>query len=210
MKRKVQLLSFVVIVVAAIAEPAEEYPIREIIRYPTQEETYADYLNNGKQLMALKGIPDGDETLICTNWVYPTSIVVNAQQYLLETNKCLSLTYFEVMTTNDPPEKVASGGVEVKANGKIARWVAFARKAQTSLRLSDYAPRVVVQGIGSATNMLFVTSRSSQHGYIVRSELVYKNIALEIRAPTNAVDFAAAIINAGLPEEERIPLPPTP
>lgn len=210
MKRKVQLLSFVVIGVAAIAGSVEEYPIREIIRCPTQEETYADYLDNGKQLMALKGVPDGDETLVCTNWVCPTSIVVNAQQYLLETNKCLSLTYFKVMTTNDPPEKVASGNIEVKANGKSARCVAFAHKAQVSLSLSDYAPRVVVHGIGSATNMLFVTSRPSRHGYVARSELVYKNIALEIRAPTNAVDFAAAIINAGLPENERVPLPPAP
>ena len=209
MKRKVQLLSFVVIVVAAIAEPAEEYPIREIIRYPTQEETYADYLNNGNQLMALKGIPDGDETLVCTNWVCPTSIVVNAQQYIVETNKCLSLTNFKVLTTNDPPEKVASGGIEVKANGKIARCVAFAHRAQTSFYLPNYARGVRVQVIGSATNMLFVTYTSFSPDETSIGNLAYKNITLEIRAPTNAVDFAAAIINEGLPEEERIPLSPT-
>ena len=207
MKRKLQVFLFVVTSALVSAQPIYRLPP---ITYPTQEETYADYLNNGKQLMALKGVPDGDETLVCTNWFCPTSIVVNAQQYIVETNKCLSLTYFKVLTTNDPPEKVASGGIEVKANGKVARCVAFAHKAQISLSLSDYAPRVVVQSIGSATNMLFVTSRSSRQGYVARSELVYKNITLEIHAPTNAVDFAAAIINAGLPEEERIPLPLAP
>ena len=31
-----------------------------------------------------------------------------------------------------------------------------------------------------------------------------KNIYVRINAPTNAVDFAVAILNAGLPENERI------
>ena len=34
-----------------------------------------------------------------------------------------------------------------------------------------------------------------------------KNIMLEVHAPTNALDFAVAIINAGLPEGERIAVP---
>ena len=84
MKRKLQVFLFVVTSALVSAQPIYRLPP---ITYPTQEETYADYLNNGNQLMALKGIPDGDETLICTNWVCPTSIVVNAQQYIVETNK---------------------------------------------------------------------------------------------------------------------------
>ena len=31
-----------------------------------------------------------------------------------------------------------------------------------------------------------------------------KNIYVRINAPTNAVDFAVALLNAGLPENERI------
>ena len=217
MKRKVQLLSFVVIVVAAIAEPAEEYPIREIIRYPTKEELRADFLSKGKWLMDLKGIPEGDETLVCTNWVCPTSIVVNTQlyvvntqQYAVETNNFLNLTHFTVMTTNDPPVKVASGDIEIVANGKIARCAVFAHRAQTSLYLPDYARGVAVQTIGPATNMLFVSRAVFHPGYMPKGNLAYKNITLEINAPTNFVNFAAEIINAGLPEGERITLPPAP
>ncbi len=207
MKRKVPVFLLVVTSVLVSAQPIYRLPP---ITYPTQEETYADYLNNGKQLMALKGIPEGDETLVCTNWVCPTSIVVNAQQYIVETNKCLSLTYFKVLTTNDPPVEVASGDIEVEANGKVARCVVFAHRAQASICFSDQAPSVVVQGIGSATNMLFVTYAAYPQDLVQKGYLVYKNFTLEVHAPTNAVDFAAAIINAGLPEEERIPLSPTP
>ena len=210
MKKKLLLLSFVLIGVWAVVEAADDFPIREIVRYPTKEEMRADYLRNGKWLMELKGIPDGDETLVCTNWVCPTSIVVNAEQYLVETNKCLTLTYFKVLTTNEPPVKVASGDIEMQSDGKVARCTAFAHRAQTSLYLPDYAHGVTVQVIGSESNMLFVSYRSLRPGKMQKGHLAYKNITLEVNAPTNAVDFAAAIINAGLPEEERIPLPPAP
>ena len=180
------------------------------ITYSTKEEMRADYLRNGKWLMELKGIPDGDETLVCTNWVCPTSIVVNAQQYVMETNKCLTLTYFKVLTTNEPPVKVASGDIEMLANGKIARCTAFAHRAQTSFYLPDYARGVAVQGIGVATNMLFVTYTSFPSDETPMGNLAFKNIALEINAPTNPVVIAAAIINAGLPEADRIPLPSGP
>lgn len=180
------------------------------ITYSTKDEMLADFMENGKWLMDLKGIPDGDETLVCTNWVCPTSIVVNAEQYLVETNKCLTLTYFKVLTTNEPPVKVASGDIEMQSDGKVARCTAFAHRAQTSLYLPDYAHGVTVQVIGSESNMLFVSYRSLRPGKMQKGHLAYKNITLEVNAPTNAVDFAAAIINAGLPEEERIPQPPAP
>jgi hypothetical protein len=43
-----------------------------------------------------------------------------------------------------------------------------------------------------------------------RQFVVYRNLSVCADAPTNAVDFAAAIINEGLPENERITLPPAP
>ena len=210
MKKKLLLSMFMIIAVLVIAEPADEFPIREVVRYATKEEMRADYLRNGKWLMELKGIPDGDETLVCTNWVCPISIVVNAEQYLVETNKCLMLTYFKVLTTNEPPVKVASGDIEMLANGKIARCTAFAHRAQTSFYLPDYARGVAVQCIGVATNMLFVTYTSFSPDEIPMGNLAFRNIALEINADTNPVAFAAAIINEGLPENERIPLSSAP
>lgn len=48
------------------------------IRHSIREERAEQYLNYGKQLMDVKGAPDVDDELVCTNWVCPTSIVVNA------------------------------------------------------------------------------------------------------------------------------------
>ena len=208
MKQKLIVFLLVMIGVLAVAEAFDDFPIREIVRYPTKEDMRTDYLRNGKNLMELKGIPDGDETQVCTNWFCPTSIVVNAEQYQVVTNKCLTLTYFKVLTTNESPIMVASGDIEVLTNGKVARCNAFAHRAQTSLYLPDYASSVAVQCIGTATNMLFVTYTSFLSDEMPTGNLVYKNIALEIDAPTNSIFFAAAIINEGLQENERIPLPP--
>ena len=37
--------------------------------------------------------------------------------------------------------------------------------------------------------------------------LIHKNLVLHMCAQTNAVEFAVAILNAGLPENERIAMP---
>ena len=207
MKMKLLLLSFVLIGVSAVVEAADDFPIREIIRYPTQEEMFADFLANGKRLMDLKGIPDGDETLVCTNWFCPTSIVVNADQYLVETNMWPHLGYatFKVMTTNMPSVKVANGNIEMSTDGKRARQMTFANCATTSLHLSDYAPRVFVRVLDPSTNAMAITY--VKHPFD-KCRLVYKNMRFTTYALTNALDFATAIVNEGLPEEERIPLPP--
>ncbi len=212
MKKSMIMLSFEMACAPAVVDAVDDFPIREVIRHPTKKEMFADFLANGKWLMDLKGIPDGDETLVCTNWVCPTSIVVNAEQYLVETNMWprLGLTTFRIMTTNEPSIKVANGKIEKATNGARTRLLAFANRAQTSFYLPDFARGVAVYNYGTASNILFVTYTFFPPEDIPEGDLLYKNIKLKIHAPTNAVDFAAAIINAGLPEEERIPLPPAP
>ena len=179
------------------------------ITYMTPESTMQRARDRGYRLMSLKGIPDGDETLVCTNWVCPTSIVVNAQQYLVEAFSWSSVPNyrsFRVMTTNDPPTRVAYGDIDVGLNEKVARQLAFGNCAITSLSLSDYASRLIVRGLDSSTNALVIINRLHPSD---KCDIVYKNIIFTTRAPTNAFEFALEIINAGLPEEERIPLPPT-
>ena len=188
---------------------AEEETIYRLppIRHSTREERYQQFLNDGRWLMELKGIPAGDETLVCTNWACPTSIVVDAKQYSVATNMGRRVMHFSVMTTNVPPLKVANGYIDMATNGTMARLVAFANWAQTSIYLPDYARGVAVQDIGPSTNMLFVTDAFPISNEIQMGYLTYKNIMLEVHAPTNALDFAVAIINAGLPEGERIAVP---
>ena len=201
--------SFAMFCAPAVVEAVDDFPIREIIRHPTQEEMFADFLANGKRLMDLKGIPDGDETLVCTNWVCPTSIVVNATQYLVETNMWPHLGYatFKVMTTNMPSVKVANGNIEMSTDGKMARQMTFANCATTSLHLSDYAPRVIVRVLDPSTNAMAITY--VKHPFD-KCRLVYKNIRITTYSLTNALEIAMSLINEGLPEEERIPLPPAP
>ena len=172
--------------------------------YPTKEEQFADFLNDGKWLMELKGIPDGDETLVCTNWTCPTSIVVNAEQYSVMTNMGRWGIRFKVMTTNVPTLKAADGNIQIATNEATARLVTFANCANTSLYLPDYALGVSVQSLDPSTNVMAITRHCHPSD---ECDLICKNITLKMYAQTNAVDFAVAIINAGLPESERIALP---
>ena len=200
MKKRL-VFAFVMISVSLLSSPIYRLPP---ITYPTKEEQFSDFLHDGKWLMELKGIPDGDETLVCTNWVCPTSIVVNAEQYSVMTNLNLLGISFKVMTTNEPPLKVADGNIQIATNAATARLVTFANCANTSLYLPDYALGVSVQSLDTSTNVMAIVRYCHSTD---ECDLICKNIMLKMYAQTNALDFAVAIINAGLPENERIVIP---
>ncbi len=207
MKMRLLLFSSVMIGVSGIAELADEFPIREIIRHPSKEEIRTDFLNAGKQLMDLKGIPDGDETLICTNWICPTSIVVNAVRYNIVTEEWMSVISADIMTTNVLEGIRATVRIYRKTDAKEARRSVFASLVQSDVLMPvDFAPYIFFRNLDPMTNMMAVCK--TYNGVTNKQALVYRNITVFAESPSNVVDFAAEIINAGLPEEDRVPLPP--
>ncbi len=214
MKLKNFLLVFVSSVFLAIAvEPDYTLPP---ITYMTVEMERQESRDRGHRLMALTGVPDGDATLFCTNWTCPTSIVVNVVRYGVATNWWDGTLEFDILTTNAPSEKIANGEIEVKENGLEARLSAFADESLTSMALDVYATGVNPMPLDPATNMMFLSSVGADPESWQR--LVYKNLYVTYRVAnsatnsiaTNALMFTTALINEGLPEGERVPLPPSP
>ena len=179
------------------------------ITHSTREERYERFLNDGKKLMDIKGIPDESDTLVCTNWACPTSIVVNAVRYSLATDEWAGVISADIMTTDLSSAKRGRIRIYRESNAKEARRSVFASYNQsTSLSAATVASFVGAYNLDPATNMLVVSD--TRHGGTNKLFVVYKNLAVRAYAPTNAVDFAAEIINAGLPEDDRIILPPAP
>ena len=155
----------------------------------------------GIELMQLKNVDDGDENSFYPQWIAPTSIVVNAFSYNVSTGICSSFSVSSVITAM--PFSVEGFLIE-KENEKEARIAAFAEIAGSSSFTTDIiASRYSINQFGN--NLLRIASVEPQTG-----EEIYqsKNIYVRINAPTNALDFAVAIINAGLPENERIAVTP--
>lgn len=159
---------------------------------------------DARHLMALMGVPDGDATVTCNNWVMPTNIYVNGQSYSVKTNCFESVS---VALSTDALNEVARGQLLRFTNGKEARIGGFMQR-ETSLGTVNEALNLSVMNLDPATNMMFLCSKDGRPSR--RDVLIYKNLVLRLYAPTNAPLFAATIINEGLPEEERIPLPPAP
>ena len=160
--------------------------------------------------MALMGVTHGDETVVCNTWTMPTNILVCGISYSFATD---DRSYFHVVSTTNAQKSLAKGYLERCANGKEARIHGFAqRKALiTAGTPLTQALNLSVRNLDSATNMLFLCS---SHGNpSVRDVLIYKNLVLHMCAETNTVNaaaLAAEIINAGLPEGERVALLPMP
>ena len=208
MMMKIHKAIILTAVVAIICEAETIYNFPPIT-HSTRGERHERFLNEGKSLMDIKGIPDESATLVCTNWVCPTSIVVNAIHYNLVTDEWIGVISADVMTTNVPQVKKAHVKIYRDPNAKEARRSVFAGLVQSDcLMPADFAPYIVANNLDPMTNMMYVTD--IHFGGTNEQYVLYRNLTVEASAPTNAVDFAVAIINAGLPENERIVLPTQP
>ena len=161
-----------------------------------------DWRLSGIELMHLKNIEEGDAELRYSHWTAPTSIVVNTISYNVTTGVCSS---FSVLSVDATMPFSADGFLVEKDNEKEARIAAFAEIAgSSSFTIDIVSARYAVNQIGN--DLLRIASIEPQSG----EDEIYqsKNIFVRINAPSNALDFAVAILNAGLPEAERIVLPP--
>ncbi len=153
-----------------------------------------------RHLMMLMGVPPGDESAVCTNWFRPTNICLNETSYAVNHNGDNS---FEIYLASNMQQRVAHGWCYTFNNGKAARVEGFLTYLQAVGRGQiETAMALSVNNIDAATNMMFLCSKNEFPRTC--EVLIYKNIVLRMCAPTNVVAFAAEIINAGLPESERI------
>ena len=158
-----------------------------------------EWRQSGIELMCLKNIAAGDTNVCFSRWIAPTSIVVNANLYNVSTGICSS---FSILSVDTSMPFVVDGFLIEKESEKEARIAAFAEIAGASC----FTPNVIAARylVNQRENgLLSIAGISPQMGEEIFQS---KNIYVRINAPTNAVDFAVAILNAGLPENERIPV----
>jgi hypothetical protein len=158
---------------------------------------------DGIGLMQAMNVPDGSPSVRFSGWSFPTSVVIGAISYQVVTGELNSFTIKEDAVS---PTKLAEGFVRVEENEKEARIAAFGEVASsTSLTFDWVAPSFSFTPVMSGGGRLSLTNQTTNSEDV----FVKKNLVVFMRAVSNGVTVATSLINAGLPEEERIPLPPT-
>lgn len=152
--------------------------------------------NQGKKLRELLSVDEGSSTLAYSSWFFPTSIVVNAVSYMVSTNEYQG---FCLKENNECAEPVLRGSFMIKQNERETREAAFAMAALNNLGLQWVADRSVVNYL--AINFLSLESDDEKI-------FISRNLCFRMRSATNDTDVVMALINAGVPESERIVLSP--
>ncbi len=164
-----------------------------------------------RHLMMLMGVSVGDSSSVCTNWCMPTNICHNGDSFLISRIGSCHDRFGVYMATN-AQQRVAHVIPHGFRNGRESRIEGFLTylrhvrhgQLETAMGLS-------VNNLDAAANMLFLSSKA---GITPKCDvLIYKNLVLHMCAETNTVNaaaLAAEIINAGLPESERVPILPMP
>ena len=177
---------------------------RSLATPPLLEEGEDSSRQKARHVMALMGVPHGDEMVICESWMMPTNVILQGKSYSVVTDE---FDYVHVTSPTNSSIEFARGRLLCFINGKEARIGGFMERVATTPHSAITAAlNISVSNLDPATNMMFLCSKDGRPSR--RDVLIYKNLVLRLYAPTNAPLFAATIINEGLPEEERIPLPP--
>ena len=169
----------------------------------TQVERTPSFIQQGRDVMSLLRIPESCSWQSCTAWSFTTSIVVAGLSYRVE-GSYFRQEFRVLSLTNDTC--VANGDVVRYAEGTDSRLGAFVEISTANVPFVNCVRNIEAVAMGAQTNMLYLAGRGrSMYGDGI---LICKNLRLRISAPTNSIDFAAAIMNGGLPEVERVNVEP--
>lgn len=166
---------------------------------PVKNMVNEEVLSRGRSMMELKGM--GSPLLgNVSSWERPSNISVNDMVcQVVFGNGNMDFTIF-----HGPSNSVIAvrGRIARFQNATIAAERSFGVMSSTNMRLEDFKESIMVSYMGTMTNVLHISHTSSRPQD--RDVIVYKNLTVDIRGATNKLDFAMALINAGLPAQEQV------
>lgn len=155
--------------------------------YETRESALAEFYGNGRRMMSLMGIPDGDESVTSANWSFPISIVTQSAHYSIETNTTTFTIY------DEQKKRFGWGEYGQSGHAKGARLFTFSQVALgCSLSIDELA-----------RECRFVLFDSSTNAYCVSlgerlNVANMGNLVLTVHTCSNGVEITRAIIQAGM------------
>lgn len=178
--RRKSLTVFLGSIFQALVLHGGEFPI-------TKMEAFNEIcVEHGRRLLELKQIPYANTNLWVSSWCFPTSIVVGAVGYDVKGGED-----YRIVEKNAPHRCLLEGELYRMSNAYDARVCALGILGMNNLGPRSYAPSVSVSFLDPSTNVIFVTDQR-------RSVYVYSNLFLTMRGGTNHLEFASALIAAGL------------
>lgn len=156
----------------------------------------------GVELMRMMGIPDCQTSPLYSSWMFPTSIVVRGIAYHVKLSE--NLGEFQLTVPTNHAEIVLSGSIVRQKDAFQCRRTGFGMMAMSSLGVRSMANCTFVNYPISDTNTLYLSRPQgvSRHVGILGSRNLL--IAMQSQCVTNFVEYSLALLNAGLPESERL------
>jgi len=160
-----------------------------------------DELECGIEMMQVMGVPDCPPNGVCWSWSFPTSVVVKGTVYPLRLSPYVG--EFRLISPTNSETTVLSGQINRFKNSQVCRRACFGKLAMSSLGIMAMAHWTTMTRPFADTNVLYLT-RPYASGRI--GVLGCGNISVTIISSTvtNLVDFSVSLMNAGLPEAERL------
>jgi len=168
---------------------AEDMPLGVPVKEYTLDEIYSKLAS---RLMKEKGISTGRDKSVCDNWTIPRKFSQMGNVYTIVG----SSDVFSVFNEKEPTNQLASGSVRIFKNEAECRNNLFSQKVCGSQPWEAVGWSVDAKQVSK--DVVIASHAPDSNTHYRRHNLLYKNINIEIHAPSNGVEFAKAILEAGL------------
>ena len=150
------------------------------------------FYERGDLLMSYFQIGDGAGERLASEW--------NAQRYILAGTD--DDGFFTVKSESNSTSHEVRGKIIRTPDVQTARRIVFAYLATCNVPIDVIAEHVVLTPFDANTNGFYAALNPQSRS--TRSYLATKGLFMYIQGVSNRFDFATALLNAGLPENERV------
>ena len=163
-------------------------------------QAHSGFYERGDLLMSYFQIGDGAGERLASEWNFPTSLGVNAQRYVLAGTD--DDGFFTVKSESNSTSYEVRGKIIRTPDVQTARRIVFAYLATCNVPIDVITEHVVLTPFDAHTNGFYAALNPQSRS--TRSYLATKGLFMYIQGVSNRFDFATALLNAGLPENERV------
>lgn len=157
-------------------------------------------VDRGMEIARLKGLGTITNGLTFSIWSFPHSIDVNGENY----GVCNDEGVFSITSHTNSAIRLAVGSVSRVKDCQTAVTCGLGSLSMNNMNVWSAANTIGITCFSLGSNTVY---HARSHGNRFNDVLICRNIFVRITSGhlTNNVDFAMALLNAGLPESERLP-----
>jgi len=194
MKETIMYMSVLLVISVRAVVIADSLPVNNrVVSNPIVTE-------RGAEIMRLKGIENAIGGRLFLTWDFPSAIEVRGETYHVSSDSGI----FTIASSTDLSKRIIVGSVSRVNDSRTAMICGLGSLSMNNMNVGSVANLIGISRFTAGSNTVY---HAHWCGSRYNDALICNNMYVRMNSTsvTNGFDFAVSLLNAGLPESDRLP-----